>query len=174
LVLEPLTLPLWLDGLEPLLDEELLGWLLLDCWSDELELLELLELLLGLDPLDPDELDESGLVLEELELGLVDDDDELVLGLVPITPLALPEMVESCEAVPVAVPPCGYCDDVPLCNEPEVDVAELPCDAAVELSVTLPETLELEELGVVEFKLPLAELDPLGAPAPEVLIEVLL
>ena len=180
MVLEPLTLPLWLDGLEPLLDEELLGWLLLDCWSDELELLELLELLVGLDPLDPVELDESGLVLEELELGLVDDDDELVLGLVPITPLALPEMVESCEAVPVAVPPCGYCDDVPLCNEPELDVAELP----FELSVTLPETLELEddelgddELGVVEFKLPdvdVAELDPLGAPAPEVLIEVLL
>jgi hypothetical protein len=118
-------------------------------------------------------------VLEELELGLVDDDDELVLGLVPITPLALPEMVESCEAVPVAVPPCGYCEDVPLCNEPELDVAELPCDASVELPVTLPETLELDEdeLGVVEFKLPdpdVAELDPPGAPAPEVLIEVLL
>jgi len=111
-------------------------------------------------------------VLEELEFGLVD--DELVLGLVPSTPLALPEIVESCEAVPVAVPPCGYCADVPLCNEPELDVAELPCEDGLSEALTEPETLECadDELGVVEFKLPLA--DPLGAPELEVLIDVLL
>ena len=89
---------------------------------------------------------------------------ELLLGLDESSePVALPEIVESCDAVPADVPPW---------SEPDVDVAELPC----ELSVTEPETLELEddELGVVEFKLSLAELDPLGAPAPEVLIDVLL
>ena len=100
-----------------------------------------------------DELDESGLVLEELPSGLVDEDeDELVLGLVPSTPLALPEIVESCDAVPVAVPPCGYCVDVSLVELELLD--------------------EDEESGVVEFRVPLAE--PLGAPAPEVLIDVLL
>jgi hypothetical protein len=116
-------------------------------------------------PLDSDELDESGLVLDEL----------LSVSIVPLS-LLVPDMVESCDAVPVAAPPCGYCDDVPLCSEPELDVAELPCADGVELSVTLPETLVLDddELGVVEFKLPDAEVDPLGAPAPEVLIDVLL
>jgi hypothetical protein len=114
---------------------------------------------------------------DELELGL--DESSEPLALPEMLPDALPEIVESCDAVPVAVPPCGYCDDVPLWSEPELDVAELPCAASVELSVTEPETLVLEddELGVVEFKVPdsdVAEVDPLGAPAPEVLIDVLL
>ena len=78
----------------------------------------------------------------------------------------------------MAVPPCGYCGEVSLCRDPELDVAELPCEASepVELSATDPETLVLDddEFGVVEFKFPDAEVDPLGAPAPEVLIDVLL
>ena len=147
------------DSLVGLVEEAGLSLPCRDCRSVELELLELLEI------------DESG--LDELP-GLDVSIDPLALPDPEMLPEALPEIVESCDAVPVAVPLCGYCDEAPLCSEPELDVAELPCEGGVELSVTEPETLELEddELGGVEFNVPLA--DPLGAPEPDVLIDVLL